>query len=54
MDNIRKKNERLKSIDIDQLFKKTKTKPHIYYLPLSEDEVNEKILLREEQNKEKI
>ena len=52
MDNIRKKNERLKSID--QLFKKTKTKPHIYYLPLSEDEVNEKILLREEQNKEKI
>ncbi len=25
---------------LDNLFKKTSTKPHIYYLPLSEDEVN--------------
>ncbi len=27
---------------LDSLFKKTTTKPHIYYLPLSEEEVEEK------------
>jgi hypothetical protein len=53
MDNLRKKNERIKMIDIDQIFKKTETKPHIYYLPLSEEEVKEKKRIRDEQNKEK-
>ncbi len=27
---------------LDSLFKKTETKPHIYYLPLTEEEVQEK------------
>lgn len=27
---------------LDNLFKKTKTKPHVYYLPLTEEEVQEK------------
>jgi len=27
---------------LDNLFKKTLTKPHIYYLPLSDEEVQEK------------
>lgn len=27
---------------LDNLFKKTETKPHIYYLPLSEEEVQKK------------
>ena len=31
------KEEPIKTLDI--LFKKTSTKPHIYYLPLSEEEV---------------
>jgi hypothetical protein len=30
---------------LDSLFRKTETKPHIYYLPLSEQEVQEKIKL---------
>jgi apoptotic chromatin condensation inducer in the nucleus len=29
---------------LDSLFKKTQTKPHIYYLPLSEEEIQEKRL----------
>jgi apoptotic chromatin condensation inducer in the nucleus len=29
---------------LDSLFKKTETKPHLYYLPLSEEEVQEKRL----------
>ena len=28
--------------DIDSLFRKTVTKPHLYYLPLSEEQVNAK------------
>ena len=27
---------------LDSLFKKTQTKPHLYYLPLTEEEVEEK------------
>jgi hypothetical protein len=30
---------------LDNIFKKTKTKPHIYYLPLSEEEVKINLLL---------
>ena len=29
--------------DLDKLFKKTKAKPYIYYLPLSEEQVKQKI-----------
>jgi hypothetical protein len=29
---------------LDDLFKKTKTKPHIYFLPLSDQEVQQKRL----------
>ena len=37
---FKKKNAKQKEVDdIDKIFKKTVTKPHIYYLPLSEEEV---------------
>ena len=54
MNNEKKKNERLKYNDIDHIFKKTQTKPHIYYLPLSDEEVREKKRKRKEQNQEII
>lgn len=39
-DNNKPSNEPVKTLD--NLFKKTQTKPHIYYLPLTEEEVQEK------------
>ena len=54
MNNEKKKNERLKYNDIDHIFKKTQTKPHIYYLPLRDEEVREKKRKRKEQNQEII
>ena len=49
---LKKKNAKQKEVDdIDKIFKKTVTKPHIYYLPLSEEEVKAKKKKREESEK---
>jgi hypothetical protein len=40
--NIQNEEDTVKTLD--SLFKKTETKPHLYYLPLSEEEVQDKKL----------